>query len=489
MGTADPMLSATLEGRETHFLVDTGASHSTLNFVSPLSLTSQTVSLTGFSRTEQSLPFTKPLTFTLGNQHLQHSFVSSPTTPVNLLGRDLLIKLGATIMCSVNGLIVSFPDGTSLPCANFHTDGQFLIQPVVSEYADIYWGPFNELTLQPSNVNVCGLETLAPVSALLRLSSGSPHVTLFYDRDVSEWYQEPFLSTLEETTWEVKISDIHVAPVGVAAAVSFTETQSECYQISDEAVPHISLCLHPEHQAKELGPMMKRSLAATDWIATAVPDVGLASCSPNSFQVDSERPLWIPQYPHKPAAEQGIAETITGLIEAGVLEPSKSDWNTPILPVEKKGTGKYRMAHDLRAVNAVLKTKIVPVPNPYVSIAALTPSQQWYSCIDLANAFFCVPLAESCRDYFSFTFRGEQWRYTRLPQGFALSPGLFNQVLKDVLQDCPLPRHTTLIQYVDDLLLAAPTAELCVKATSLVLAHLHQKGFKVSKNQLQIARK
>ncbi|XP_023196972.1 uncharacterized protein LOC111609912 [Xiphophorus maculatus] len=339
-------------------------------------------------------------------------------------------------------------------------------------------GPYQITGNQPSNVNVCGLETLAPVSVLLRLSSGSPpHVTLFYDRDVSEWYQEPFLSTLEETTWE--------------------------------------------HQAKELGPMMKRSLAATDWIATAVPglsfspsldtykisfsgsetvelhheqvsrhhDVGLASCSPISFQVDSERPLWIPQYPHKPAAEQGIAETITGLIEAGVLEPSKSDWNTPILPVQKKGTAKYRMAHDLRAVNAVLKTKTVAVPNPYVSIAALTPSQQWYSCIDLANAFFCVPLAESCRDYFSFTFRGEQWRYTRLPQGFALSPGLFNQVLKDVLQDCPLPPQTTLIQYVDDLLLAAPTAETCVKATSLVLQHLHQAGFKVSKNKLQIARK
>lgn len=68
-----------------------------------------------------------------------------------------------------------------------------------------------------------------------------------------------------------KISDIYVAPVGVAPAVSFTETQSEWYQMSDEAVPHVSLCLHPEHQAKELGPMMKRSLAATDWIATAVP--------------------------------------------------------------------------------------------------------------------------------------------------------------------------------------------------------------------------
>lgn len=131
---------------------------------------------------------------------------------------------------------------------------------------------------------------------------------------------------------------------------------------------------------------MITSMPASLWAETPT-DVGLVSCAPISVQVDSERPLWIPQYPHKSAAEQGIAETITGLIEAGVLEPSKSDWNTPILPVEKKGTGKYRMAHDLRAVNAVLKTKTVPVPNPYVSIAALTPSQQWYSCIDLANAF------------------------------------------------------------------------------------------------------
>ncbi|XP_016522370.1 uncharacterized protein LOC103131762 [Poecilia formosa] len=422
------------------------------------------------------------------------------------------------------------------------------MRPVVSEYADIYWGLLTNL---PSSSLLSTFMTWKPWVLALRpyvSPPDPPHLTLFYDRENTEWYQEAFLSSVEEKTWEVKTSDIFVAPGGVAAAVCLTEEQLKWYEMSEEAVPHISLSLHPEHQAKELGGMVKQSLAATDWVVTAAPglsfspsldtykisfssseqvelhheqvsrhhgreksdhplaaqlitsmptslwaesptDVGLVSCSPISFQVDSERPLWIPQYPHKPAAEQGIAETITGLIEAGVLEPSQSDWNTPILPVEKKGTGKYRMAHDLRAVNAVLKTPTVPVPNPYVSIAALTPGQQWYTCIDLANAFFCLPLAETCRDYFSFTYRGQQWRYTRLPQGFALSPGLFNQVLKDVLQDCPLPPQTTLIQYVDDLLLAAPTAETCVKATSLVLQHLHQAGFKVSKNKLQIARK
>ncbi|XP_032437309.1 uncharacterized protein LOC116731589 [Xiphophorus hellerii] len=141
-------------------------------------------------------------------------------------------------------------------------------------------GPYQITGNQPSNVNVCGLETLAPVSALLRLSSGSPHVTLFYDRDVSEWW------TLRD-------------PSG------FLRLRLECWN------PHSLTGTHP----------------------------------------------------------------------------------------------------------------------------------------------FC------------------QWRK------------------KDVLQDCPLPPQTTLIQYVDDLLLAAPTAETCVKATSLVLQHLHQAGFKVSKNKLQVARK
>lgn len=103
--------------------------------------------------------------------------------------------------------------------------------------------------------------------------------------------------------------------------------------------------------------------------------MGLASCSPVLFQLKSEASIRKPQYRHKPEAEEGIAETIEGLLKVGVLEPSQSYWNTPILPVEEHGTGKYRMAHDLRAINAILCTDTVPVPNPYT---ALTPDQKWF---------------------------------------------------------------------------------------------------------------
>ena len=140
--------------------------------------------------------------------------------------------------------------------------------------------------------------------------------------------------------------------------------------------------------------------------------MGLVKCKLVSFALQSDVPIWIRQYPHKPQAEEGIADTIRGLLEKGVLEPSRSEWNTSILPVEKKGTGKYRMAHDLRAINAALKTATVPVPNPYVALTNLALTHEWFTCIDLANAFFCLPLADDCRDIFSFTFSGQQMRYT-----------------------------------------------------------------------------
>lgn len=174
---------------------------------------------------------------------------------------------------------------------------------------------------------------------------------------------------------------------------------------------------NPQHQAKELGGMVKRALTQSDWQHTQIPqvqysasaktyriihsttntailehelitrhrgrektdhyqtedmlntlpghlwadgptDVGLTDCAPITFSVNTSTPLWVRQYPHKPQAEAGIQDTIEGLLKKGVLEPSQSAWNTPILPVEKKGTGKYRMAHDLRAINDILATPI-----------------------------------------------------------------------------------------------------------------------------------
>lgn len=54
---------------------------------------------------------------------------------------------------------------------------------------------------------------------------------------------------------------------------------------------------------------------------------------------------------------------------------------------------------------------------------------------------------------------------------------------------CPVPDSVIQIQNVDDLLIAAPQAALCLQATRAVLFSLHEGGFKVSREKLQLCRR
>ncbi|XP_062859494.1 uncharacterized protein LOC134321621 [Trichomycterus rosablanca] len=198
--------------------------------------------------------------------------------------------------------------------------------------------------------------------------------------------------------------------------------------------------------------------------------------------------VWKPQYPLKPEQSLGIKDTIAGLLTAGVLRKSNSDWNTPILPVSK-GEGKgWRMVHDLREINKATVTENIPVPDPYLALQNLTPDHCYFTVIDLANAFFCLPLASYCQQIFSFTYEGQKYTYNRLPQGYKDSPGLFNRALKADLSSLTLPDNTVLVQYVDDLLIAAPDADTCLAATVSLLTLLANLGYKVKQDKLQVAR-
>ncbi len=70
-----------------------------------------------------------------------------------------------------------------------------------------------------------------------------------------------------------------------------------------------------------------------------------------------------------------------------------------------------------------------------------------------------------------------------MPQGFKHSPHVFNQVLKEDLSDLRL--DSTLMQYVDDLLICSMTLEQCHQDSIKVLNKLAEGGHKASKEKLQ----
>lgn len=131
------------------------------------------------------------------------------------------------------------------------------------------------------------------------------------------------------------------------------------------------------------------------------------------------------------------------------------------------------MAHDLRAVSDVIEDFPEEAPNPY-TLRSNIPDPKYFTVIDLCSAFFSVPLEEDSRYLFAVTYQGQQYTYTRMPQGFKHSLHLFNHVLKQDLAGLNI--SSTFLQYVDYILTCFPLMEQCRADSTAVLTKRAQGG-------------
>lgn len=380
--------------------------------------------------------------------------------------------------------------------------------------------------------------------APLYLPADPLHMRLFNDTEGDLAYQEYYDYHLFGQQWTVSSPGIILGPEGVAAPIKLTPKELANYKMRPSSQPHISLAFTRGSQAKALGPMIAKANLITKREPTEVEgvsaspsapsftlfkervfvqfvltreqlqhhhgaeysndplteaalvdiddslwvthqrDMGKLNVKPVSFAIDLSQPVNIPQYPIKMEARDGIKDTIEGLLVAKVIHKTVSSGNTPILLVLNADGKSYRMAHDLRAINSFLKEDPLMVPNPAAALDNLRPEHQWFTVIDLASAFFCLPLTNKLQKIFAFTYEGTRYAYTRMPQWFSLTPGIFNAILKSQLQlSPPLPRDVLLIQHVDDLLIAAPTSS---EASMNLLHFLAEIGFKIQKDKMQL---
>ncbi|XP_053747800.1 uncharacterized protein LOC128773859, partial [Panthera pardus] len=131
----------------------------------------------------------------------------------------------------------------------------------------------------------------------------------------------------------------------------------------------------------------------------------------------------------------------------------------------------------------------------YTLLSSLAPSRVWYTVLDLKDAFFSLPLAPQSQPLFAFEWHDPEEGYsgqltwTRLPQGFKNSPTIFDEALHEDLGEYRREHpDLTLLQYVDDILIAADTAKDCERGTQDLLATLGALGYRASAKKAQICR-
>ncbi|KFV68316.1 hypothetical protein N307_10822, partial [Dryobates pubescens] len=106
----------------------------------------------------------------------------------------------------------------------------------------------------------------------------------------------------------------------------------------------------------------------------------------------------------------------------------------------------------------------------------------WYATIDIANAFFSVPIAEECRPEFAFTWRGIQYTFNRLLMGWIHSSSICHAVIHDALEKGGAPEH---IQFIDDIIVWGKTAEEVFEKGNKIMDILLNAGFAIKRDKVK----
>lgn len=88
-----------------------------------------------------------------------------------------------------------------------------------------------------------------------------------------------------------------------------------------------------------------------------------------------------------------------------------------------------------RKLNAKADALHAAVPNMSEVLSYLRNNDKPFKMIiDVKVMFFNIPIAESDKAKFAFTFEGKQYTFSRLPQGYIHSSTLAHNVLSDFLK-------------------------------------------------------
>ncbi|KAK4811133.1 hypothetical protein QYF61_019764, partial [Mycteria americana] len=198
------------------------------------------------------------------------------------------------------------------------------------------------------------------------------------------------------------------------------------------------------------------------------------------------KPVRQKQYPIKWEARKGLEELITKFLNYGLLIECESEYNTPILPVKKQNSKEYRLVQDLRAVNQIVQDIDPVVANPYTLLTSLKEKHKWFTVLDLKDAFFCIPLDKDSQAYLPLNGKAPPLDARHNSPGRCYLKG--SKLTKELEAWKKENSEGIILQYVDDILIAAETREDCLQVTISLLNFLGQAGYQVSKSKAQIGK-
>ncbi|GBO31034.1 Transposon Tf2-9 polyprotein, partial [Araneus ventricosus] len=205
------------------------------------------------------------------------------------------------------------------------------------------------------------------------------------------------------------------------------------------------------------------------------------------FKLLHNFPIQTKPYPIPKIAHDFAKQEIQKLLEAGIIEPSTSNYSFPIIFVKKKSDSKklkFRMVVDYRLLNSVTESFKICLPK-IADILHEISGKKWYSVLDLKSAFFQIKLKNSDKQKLAFCSELGNFQPTRLPFGSKNSTSYFHLLISKCLDDLKGPN----IQFfLDDIIIAANSISEMNTRLQLVFDRLAKFNLTLDPNKIQICK-
>ena len=190
--------------------------------------------------------------------------------------------------------------------------------------------------------------------------------------------------------------------------------------------------------------------------------------------------------PHREGARRMSPENaeranqeVRNLLTLGMIQPSLSPWTSGIVMVRKKNC-KLRFCCDFRPLNENITVKdAYPLPRIDESLARLGKAKI-YTKIDLAWAFWQIPVRKADRQKTTFACELGLFEWRRMPFGMCNASATFQRAIARALRKIVNCEGSMVMAYIDDIVIATETVEDHTVRLREVFECLREAGFKMT---------
>jgi len=141
-----------------------------------------------------------------------------------------------------------------------------------------------------------------------------------------------------------------------------------------------------------------------------------------------------------------VEQELQLMLRQGIIEPSDSNYASPMVVINKKGSDAIRICVDYTRLNAISINDPMPQPDIEDILSKLKDSKI-FSNFDATKGFYGIPMDPTSKDYTSFITGRDSYRFNVLPFGLSSSPASYSRLMRKILENAE-----NLDNFVDDII-------------------------------------